>query len=407
MEDIVYLINRLIIVVKGASMTELEMEIIERIWDGLSYKQIADICYRKYPTVTSEKYISNTGATLLQLVNQGLKQIPINESVKKSNFRPVISLRRKEIILGLKELEKRKKNSLEFASKSRIAKNVVKKNKIKQLEHPDAPVPLNSDFYIERKEEIKAYKIIQSPGSVIRIIGKRGIGATSLVSRLRYYAQNSLDNYVVIINFQGIDTQFLSSKKSFMQWFCSYISDELEIEERLDEYWRERSGPNTSSRRYFEQYLLPLLSKPAIIVLDRIDYIFDKKYEQIATDFFALIRSWIDRRTDLPDWNKLKYIIVQGEKKIEMGSKRSPFNIGAELRLSFFNTSEIIELAKRHTINWSETEVQKLTSIFGDNIGHPHLLRHILYRIVQDNLNLEQFCELDFKTIKVFEKYLN
>ena len=100
----------------------------------------------------------------------------------------------------------------------------------------------------------------------------------------------------------------------------------------------------------------------------------------------ALIRSWYDKQTTIPEWGKLKYIIVQGEQEIKMKDTQSPFNVGLEFKLSNFSTSQIIDLAKRHQLNWTGSEIQILNNTFGTNIGHPHLIRHILYRLVQENL---------------------
>ena len=283
-----------------------------------------------------------------------------------------------------------------------------KNSEPRKIEVPHGPLPPNSKFYVEREGEKVAYKAIETPGEIIRIISKRKSGASSFVSRIRNYAKEFLDYHVIYINFKNINKRFLKSIESFMLWFCEYVSEELEVEECINKYWKRRMGAQQSSQRYFEKYLLLQLSKPIIIVFERVDCFFFSEYEEIARDFFALIRTWYESRYDVPQWQKIRYIIVQGEQKIETGNERSPFNVGIEVRLVNFSDEEIIDLARRHQLNWSENnkEIYQLTQIFGENIGNPYLIRQILYYIVENDLTFEEFIDIDFKTIEAFRTCL-
>ena len=81
------------------------------------------------------------------------------------------------------------------------------------LESPNLPVPLDSNFYIARKEESFAYQTIEELGAVIRIVGTRKSGATSLIGRITHHAKLFGDR-LVVVNFKGIEEEALTSIQS-------------------------------------------------------------------------------------------------------------------------------------------------------------------------------------------------
>ena len=383
-------------------LSNLEKEIIKGIWNGLCYRNIAERCQRESCSRSNRycpKYIANMGAELLNKFNKGLKKIGISleRRINKCNFRKEVLARKEDIIKRL----------------------------VEEPEHPDRPVPLNSPFYVKRKLEASAARTIENlakqtierPGAVIRIMGARKSGATSLVNRITHHAE-SLDDRSVTIDFKNIeDGEPLASIKSFMKWFCDEVSAQLNLKDSFNKYlnsddWSD-SRASSCSEKYFEKHLLTKLPAPSslLIVFDRIDYVFDERYEDTprivtARLFFALIRTWIERGSRFDVWKKVKYVIVQGENEIEMGNKCSPFNIGEEIYLDNFSIPEIVDLAGRHQLNWSESEIERLANIFGENIGNPYLIRQVFHRAARDNLTIEKFVQLDLTKIRVFNKYL-
>ena len=51
-----------------------------------------------------------------------------------------------------------------------------------------------------------------------------------------------------------------------------------------------------------------------------------------------------------------------------------------------FNSQQVKDLASRHNLRWSESEVERLMAIVG---GHPYLVRVALYHISKQDLTLE------------------
>jgi hypothetical protein len=109
------------------------------------------------------------------------------------------------------------------------------------------------------------------------------MGKTSLVQRILYHAKEQ-GYQTAYLNFQSADGSFLKNIDELLQWFCGEITNELNLEDRLGEYWRGVLGSKNKSTKYFQRYLLSNSDLPLVLGLDEVDRIF--QHSQIATDFF-------------------------------------------------------------------------------------------------------------------------
>ncbi|MEM7581680.1 MAG: serine/threonine-protein kinase, partial [Cyanobacteria bacterium P01_A01_bin.80] len=138
-------------------------------------------------------------------------------------------------------------------------------------EQPEGQVSLSSVFYIERPPiESDCYGTILQPGALICIKAPRQMGKTSLLSRTLNYARQQ-GNQAAYLNFQSADAQFLNSFDKFLQWFCGSIAQELNLPDRLDQYWQGVLGSKNKSTNYFQRYLLSEIKTPLILGLDEVD----------------------------------------------------------------------------------------------------------------------------------------
>lgn len=279
------------------------------------------------------------------------------------------------------------------------------------LESARIPVDLNSNFYIERKEDLEAVKHIEKPRAIIRLKGKRRTGATSLVGKITHYAQDLSGDKIVLINFKGAEEESLASPQFFIKWVLEEIEDQLEITNCLEKIWKD-SRAKASAKKYFSRYLLKELSSSLIIIFDRLDIIFDPEKAQTQTieaaqSFFSLVRTWIDASSTNDLWQKVKYIIVEGETNIHMPPGVSPFNVGREIKLLNFSREQIIDLAKRYGLNWSDNELDRLKTKLKDNLGHPQLTRLILNYLVENKLSFESLLEVNFETTEAFQECID
>ena len=258
-------------------------------------------------------------------------------------------------------------------------------------ELPGGQVELTSCFYIDRPPiESRCYETIAQPGALIRIKAPRQMGKTSLMARILHHAEQQ-GSRTVGLSFQLANRKIFANSDTFLQWFCASIGQELGMLEQLPKCWQlaDLIGSNQCCKAYFEQYLLSESSRPLTLGLDESDRLFESP--EIADDFFGLLRALHEEAKRRDIWKKFRLIVVHStEVYIPLDVNKSPFNVGLPIELPEFNSQQVQELAARHGINWSATEVAELMALVG---GHPYLVRLAMYRIARQDVTLNQLLE--------------
>ncbi|PSB15549.1 CHAT domain-containing protein [Phormidesmis priestleyi ULC007] len=258
------------------------------------------------------------------------------------------------------------------------------------LDVPEGQVPLESLLYVERPPiEARCYEAIVKPGALIRIKAPRQMGKSSLMLRIINHAIEQ-GTQTASLNFQLVDRDSLRNLDLFLQWFCNSIAGELNLDDRLADYWKGTISPKNKSTNYFQRYLLPELQRPIVLCLDEVDQVFE--YPTIATDFFGMLRAWHEDAKIKPIWKNLRLVIVHSkEVYIPLNINQSPFNVGVPIELPQLTQPQVIDLVKRHGLDWSEAVVAQLMAMVG---GHPYLVRAALYQIARGEVSLEQLLQL-------------
>ncbi|MGD1905981.1 MAG: AAA-like domain-containing protein [Leptolyngbyaceae cyanobacterium] len=259
-----------------------------------------------------------------------------------------------------------------------------------RLEEPEGLVPVGSPFYVERPPvEADCYETIERPGSLIRIKAPRQMGKTSLMMRILARGKK-LGYETVRLSFQTAEADTLKDLDSFLQWFCSSITEELDLDDRLADYWKGARGLVRRCQRYFEKYLLAEINGPLILGLDEVDQVFE--HADIATDFFGMLRVWHEEGKTDDRWRNLHLVIVHSkEVYVPLSINRSPFNVGLPIELRELRSEEIEELVQRHQLDLSEDDLAQLVVLVG---GHPYLLRAALYQLKRQRTTLPDLLEL-------------
>lgn len=257
------------------------------------------------------------------------------------------------------------------------------------LDVPEGQVPIESPLYVERPPiEARCYETIVDPGALIRIKAPRQMGKSSLMLRILNHAIKQ-DYQTASLNFQLVDRESLSSLDSFLQWFCSSMAWELNLADRLTEFWKGAFSPKNKCTNYFQRYLLPELKRPVVLCLDEVDQVFE--YPAIATDFFGMLRAWHEDAKIKPIWKNLRLVIVHSkEVYIPLNINQSPFNVGVPIELPQLTQAQVVDLVKRHGLNWSDAAVMQLIDMVG---GHPYLVRAALYGIARGELSLADLLQ--------------
>lgn len=260
---------------------------------------------------------------------------------------------------------------------------------LENLENPEGSVSLNSPFYIERPPiELDCYDTILKPGALIRVKAPRQMGKTSLMQRILAHSKQN-EYQTAYLNFQSADSEFLSNIDDFLRWFCGMITEELELEDRLENLWKGSLGSKAKCTNYFRRYLLKTINQPLTLGLDEVDQVF--QHLEIAQEFFSLLRVWHENGKNQPDWQKLRLVIAHSkEVYIPLNINQSPFNVGLPIELPELTFEQISELVKRHGLNWSVREVNSLMEMVD---GHPYLVRKALYEMTRHQLSFAEFIE--------------
>jgi hypothetical protein len=285
------------------------------------------------------------------------------------------------------------------------------------LEYPEGEVPLDSPFYVERASiEQRCYEEIKKPGSLIRIKAPQHMGKSSLLTRILQQAENQ-GNKVVTIDFQITDEEFFSDLNKFLRWFCDTVTEAVAgnnrelletLLQQLDEHWKsgKRFGYMKSCKNYFERYLFPEINQPLVLGLEKVDRLFE--YPKIYKDFFGLLRAVHEEAKRRDIWKQLRLAIAYStEAYVPVDINQSPFNVGLALELPEFTQEQVKDLAQRHQLNWSDTEVLELMELVG---GHPFLVRLALFKIANRDINpdisLAKFLQTAPTAAGIYSKHL-
>ena len=262
---------------------------------------------------------------------------------------------------------------------------------VAEPELPGGQLDIRSKFYVERPPtEEKCYQAVARPGSLIRIKAPRQMGKTSLMSRILEKASEK-GMATVPLTFQLADSRVFSDLDKFLKWFCLNVGRRLGLPNRLRDMWdSEFYGSKDNCTIYFEEYLLPELDRPIVLGMDEVDMVF--QHDELASDFFGLLRAWHEsgKTTDL--WKKLNMVIVHSTEVYvaSLNINQSPFNVGLAIELKEFSVDSVQELVERHGLRLSLSEVNQLMSMVG---GHPYLLRVALYQIAKGGVSLAKLLQ--------------
>ena len=258
------------------------------------------------------------------------------------------------------------------------------------LDEPEGQVPLESPFYVDRPPiETRCYEAIVKPGALVRIKAPRQMGKSSLMLRILHHAGEQ-GYQVAALNFQLIDRDSLKNLEQFLQWFCTCITGELNLDDRLVDYWKGAVGSKNKCTNYFQRYLMPELQRPVVLCLDEVDEIF--QYPEIATDFFGMLRAWHEDAKIKPIWKNLRLVIVHSkEVYIPLNINQSPFNVGVPIELPQLTQPQVMDLVQRHGLTWTDAEAAEFLAMVG---GHPFLVRAGLYAIVRGEMALAQLLQI-------------
>ncbi|NJO80718.1 MAG: serine/threonine protein kinase [Cyanobacteria bacterium RM1_2_2] len=256
-------------------------------------------------------------------------------------------------------------------------------------EFPEGPVPVASDFYIDRLPiETRCYDAILRPGALIRIKSPRQMGKTSLLYRICDRAEKQ-GYQVVRLNLSKADKSVLSDLDRLLRWFCACISLELKLQIQPKEDWDSDRGSIVNCTTYVEAQILEQLQQPFVLALDEVDWLFDR--QEVSQGFFSMLRSWHEEAKTIEAWEQLRLIVVHSTEDYgRLDLNQSPFNVGLPVELPEFTPQQVEDLLKRYRLDWHQNWVQRLMAVVG---GHPYLVRLAIDELAWQKATLTQLLQ--------------
>jgi hypothetical protein len=245
-------------------------------------------------------------------------------------------------------------------------------------------------LYITRKSDAIALDEIKesSEGVTITIKGPRQVGKSSLLMRL-IEAADQMGKKPVFLDFQTISESDIATEDRFFRQFCSWITAELELEDKVDEYWQKNKNLGNIHRctRYFRHYLLKEMNQSIVLAMDEVDIIFDAGYR---SDFFGMLRAWHNNRAIPNDqtWKRLDFILVTSTEPYYFidNLTQSPFNVGRVITLWDFTKEQVAKFNRQCKSPFPETELDKLMALLG---GHPSLTRKAFSLVLSKQISIQ------------------
>ncbi len=255
------------------------------------------------------------------------------------------------------------------------------------LDSPEGTIDPQSAFYIVRSSDSVALSAIQRQGVTITIKGPRQMGKSSLlISTLEKAVEKN--KRAVFLDYQLIERDTLTDADRFYRYFCDWVTDELEMENRVDEFWNSPLGNSQRCTRYFSRYLLKELKQPLVLAMDEVENLFDTSFR---SDFFSMLRSWHNSRANIatPIWKQLDLVLVTSTEPYQLieNLNQSPFNVGEVIDLEDFRPEQVTDLNQRHGAPLNDEEERRLTQLL---CGHPYLTRRALYLIATDRFSVTE-----------------
>lgn len=261
-------------------------------------------------------------------------------------------------------------------------------------------LPKNAPSYVKRQADEDLYQALLN-GEFCYVLNARQMGKSSL--RVQTMARLQASGVCCgVLDITGIGTQQVTPEQWYVSAAASLI-DSFQLDLNIRTWWRDRSDLSFVSRfgQFLETLVLTIGDRSLVIFIDEIDSVLGLNFS--VDDFFALIRSCYNRRTEFPAYHRLTFALLGVATPADLiaDKSRTPFNIGRAIQLQGFQFSEALPLLPglSQVVSNAETLLHQILFWSG---GQPFLTQKLCQLVVQNsaefNLNIQRYAEASYST---------